>query len=509
MTGCAREGAGDSGAVLRLSQRNEPGDLDPATATLPDEFFIIRALSEGLLAPAPDGGTPRPAAAQSWDVSADGLTYTFHLRPDLYWSNHEPLTAADFIASYRRVLNPATAAPKAPLFFLVRGAEDYYRGRLTDFARVGFAAPDPLTLRVTLVHPAPQFPVYVASGPWIPVNPRVVARLGRAWTQPENFVGNGPFTLREWSPNQRITVQRRPAYWNAAHILLDEIQFLAFDNGDAEERAFRAGQIDITMAVPFSKIAVYAAMRPSPLRQIPLYETRFLAFNTQRPPLNDPRVRQALSAALDRAAIAAHVLGGGQLPARHFVPDGLGGFHSLRSLPEDAAAARALLAAGGFPGGAGFPILDLTGWTQTPVLEAVQAMWKDQLGITVRIRTRDAKVHVQSLQAGHFDIGFIAAIPDVADPANQLDDLRAGAANNYSHWQNAAYDRLLANADLTADAATRLKLLAQTEAIVTDEVPVAPLYFNTMNILQRATVHGWQEDALWTRFYAGVSITSP
>lgn len=503
---CARKEAGVYSSVLRLSQRNEPGDLDPATAGLPDDFFIIRALGEGLVTPSPDGGAPLPAAASSWDVSPDGLGYTFHLRPGAHWSNGELVTAQDFVDSYRRVLTPATAAPKASLFYLVRGAEQFARGRTTDFAKVGFEALDPRTLRVTLDHPAPQFLAYAASGPWIPVNPRVVAKYGRQWTEPGNYVGNGPFTLREWSPNRRIVVERRPDYWNARHILVDAVQFVAFDNGDAEERAFRAGQVDVTMAVPFTKIAGYAAMNPSPLRQVPLHETRYLAFNTGRAPLSDRRVRRALSLALDRAAITEHVLRGGQQPAYHFVPDGLGGFAAKRRLAEDAAEARRLLAAAGYPDGRGFPKLELSGWAQTPVLEAVQAMWKEGLGIDVAIVVRDARVHVDALQHGDYDIGFITAIPDVADPADLLDDFVPGAPGNYAQWRDAVYGALMIQAERAGSATRRLEALAEAEARLTEECPVAPLYFNAKNILVRPRVQGWKEDALWTRFYQDVSV---
>ncbi|MCF7687582.1 MAG: peptide ABC transporter substrate-binding protein [Cephaloticoccus sp.] len=497
------------GSILRVSQRNEPGDIDPATINLPDELFVLRALSEGLVTPAPDGGPPRPAAAQTWDKSADGLTYTFHLRPGATWSNGEPVTAADFVASYRRILTPATAAPKAELLFAVQGAEDYLHGRLTDFAQVGFQALDPLTLIVKLTNPTPQFLAYVTSAPWIPVNPRVVAQWGRQWTRPENFVGNGPFTLREWKPNQHIIVTRRPDYWGADAIKLSAIQFLAFDNGDAEERAYRAGQIDVTMSVPFSKISAYAAQQPSPLRQIPLFETRYLAFNTQRPPLDDIRVRRALSLALDRESIVKHVLRGNQQAAYHFVPDGLGGFRSGTALVENATTARELLAAAGFPNGKGFPSLELTGWSQTPVLEAVQSMWKQQLGITVRIGVRDAKVHVAALEQGAYDIGFITAIPDVADAANLLHDLRSDSSGNYPHWQNAAFDALLKAADLSPTDEDRLAVLARSEALITEQCPLAPLYFNAKNILVRPTVQHWREDALWTRFYQGVALQQP
>ena len=305
--------------VLRVSQRNEPADLDPARVTLPDEFFVIRALSEGLLVPNPDGGAPLPAAAERFEISADGLTYTFHLRTAA-WSNGEPVTASDFVASYRRALMPATAAPKANVFFPVKNARAFLTGVLADFSAVGFRAADARTLVITLEKPTPRFPFYVASGPWIPVNPRAVEKFARTWTQPGHYVGNGPFTLAEWSPHQRIVVKKNPGYRDAAAVSLDEIQFLHFDDGDAEERAYRPGQLDVTMDVPRTKLETYARERPAELHHVALAETRFLTFNAQRPPLADARVRRALTLAIDRNKIVERVLLGGQEPTARLVP---------------------------------------------------------------------------------------------------------------------------------------------------------------------------------------------
>lgn len=505
LTGCAPREPAAAPATLRIAQRNEPGDLDPARATLPDDFFIIRALGEGLVVPDPAGGPPQPAAAARWDVSPDGLVYTFHLRLGAQWSNGEPVTAHDFVSSYRRVLEPATAAPKAGLFDLVRGAAAYRRGEITDFAQVGFRARDDATLEVMLTRPAPHFLAYAASGPWIPVNPRVVARHGRDWTRPGNHVGNGPFTLAEWRANQRIVVAKRAGYWDAAAVHLDAIHFLAFDNGDAEERAFRASQLDVTMAVPYTKLPGYTAPG-SPLQHSALRETRYLAFNTTRGPLADPRVRRALALAVDREALVNRVLQGGLAAAYHFVPPGLGGHAPTAQLREDAAEARRLLTAAGFPGGRGFPRLELTGWTQTIVLEAVQAMWKKELGVEVRLAVREARVHLASLRQGTYDIGFMTAIPDVADPANLLAELRSDSAANLPQWRDPTFDALLAAAEAAPTAAERQTRLAAAEARVTEECPVAPLYFNARNYLLNPAVQGWQEDAIWTRYYKGVAL---
>lgn len=503
--------------ILRISQRNEPADLDPAIAALPDEFFIIRALSEGLVVPATHGGEPFPAAADRWNVSPDGLTWTFHLRPGALWSDGEPVTSADFVASYRRVLSPATAAPHPELFYPVRNARDFVEGRLGDFSQVGFSAPDPSTLVVRLAAPNPRFLDYVASGPWIPVNPRVVARYGRNWTRPGHYVGNGPYLLSVWEPDRRIVVDRNPRYYDAAGIELDEIQFLRFDDGATEERAYRTGDVDITMAIPQSRIAYYAEQRPAEFHRAPLAETRYLVFNTRRPPLDDPRVRQALALAIDRLRLTEDVLLGGQEPAYRLMPaelrpagDVVGEVGIGEREAGDAAAARAqarrLLADAGFPDGAGFPRLELAGWSDNPVLEVIQSMWHRALGIDVGIVNREARAHVAALVAGTYDIGFITLIPNVADPEAVLQTFTSDSPDNYSHWNDNLYDGLVGAAALAPDTARRDALLAAAETRLMTLVPISPLYFNEKNWLMKPYVRGWMENEMWTRYYPGLWI---
>ncbi len=506
LTGCPRRTTPEATSVLRISQRNEPATLDPARATLPDEYFILRAVLEGLVTPDADGGVPLPAAAERWEISADGLTYTFHLRRDGRWSDGTPVVAADFIASYQRILTPTTAAAKPDLFFHVAGAEDFYHGRLTDFTATGFRAIDDHTLIIRLRQPAPEFLAYVASGPWLPVNRRALDQHGREWTEPGKFVGNGPFTLTAWDANQRIVVRRRTDHWDASHYPLGEIHFVALDNGDAEERAFRSGQIDITMAVPTHRIATYAAESPSRLRETPLHETRYLSFNTTRGPLADARVRRALSLAIDRAAIVKGVLQGNQTTTHTLVPPGLDGYEAPPFAAGGLDEARALLVAAGFPGGQGFPRLVLSTWTSAPVLEAIQQMWRLELGIQVELLQREARVHLAALRTGDYDIGFITSIPDVADPARVLAEFQTGKPGNYPRWSSPAYDEAFAAAAAATDAATRRQRLAAAELILLGEQPIAPLYFNVKNFLIDPAVQGWREDGLWTRFYRDVRV---
>jgi ABC-type oligopeptide transport system, periplasmic component len=513
--------------TLRISQRNDPADLDPATATLPDEFFIIRALGEGLVTPAPSDlstlnpqlSTPAtlnsqlisPAAATHWEISADQLTYTFHLRRDALWSNGDPVTAHDFLASYRRALTPATAAPKVSLFFAVKNARAFATGALTDFSAVGFAAPDSHTLVITLEHPTPRFLLYVASGPWIPVHVPTIERHGRAWTQPAHHVGNGPFTLAEWRPHQRLVVSKNPRHHAAADIHLDRLAFISFDSGDSEERAFRAGQIDVTMSLPVSKVPVYEQNRSPELHRAPLAETRYLSLNTTRPPLNDPRVRRALSLALDRATLVARVLRGGEHPTTTLVHPSLYSPPAPADLPATPSLSptenpRALLASAGFSDPATFPRLELSTWTNSPIVEAIQSMWRTELGIETSIVLREAKVHLAALQSADYDIAFITAIPDVPDAANLLETFRSDSAANYPHWSDSRFDELLARAARTPDLADQTALLREAEAHLLAESPLIPLYFNARNWLMSPRVLHWQTDLLWTRFYHHVAL---
>ncbi len=508
--GCGRPSAPAAESVLRLSQRNEPASLDPATTTLSDEFGLLRALLEGLLVPGPAGEPPRPGAATRFEVSPDGRTYVFHLRPEGRWSDGAPVNAADFVAAYERALRPATASPKAAAFHAVVGARAYGTGQLADFGAVGFRALDSRRLEIRLEQPNPRFPYHVASGPWLPVRADVVARHGRRWTEPGHFVGNGPFLLAAWRPDQRVVVRRNPAWHGVAGVALDEIQFLRFDSGDAEERAYRAGQVEATMAVPGGRLSAWERERPAELRRATMFETRYLAFNTRRPALT-AGVRRALALALDRERLAATVLQGSHRAADRFLPPGLAPAAAPAggTVRFDPAAAREELAQAGFPGGRGLPPLELSGWTQTPVLEAIQQLWRRELGVETTIAVREARVHLDALRQGAFDLAFITAIPDAGDPLALLEDFGPGQPLNYPGWNDPAYGQLLAAAAATANPAERDARLAAAEGALLAACPLTPLYFNTKIWLLSPRVQGWEEDGLWGRTYDRLRLLPP
>ncbi len=320
-SGCRRRETavqeGDRTQVLHRGIGGEVGDLDPHLATNIAEIDIISSLFEGLVAEDPVDLHPVPGVAERWEISSDGLHYTFHLRADARWSDGRPVTAADFVASWRRMLTPSLAAENAGLLYVLLGAEAFHKGAAPDFAQVGVAAPDARTLRVTLDHPTPYFLSLLTHPAWAPVPLATLTRhgsafnRGNAWTRPGRLVGNGPFNLKTWEPNKVIVVEKSQSYWESSRVRLNAVHFYPTDSVDSEERAFRTGQLHLTYVLPFAKVDTYRKSAPQFLRTDPYLNTYFLRLNTRVAPLNNERVRRALALAIDRAASVQGILRGG------------------------------------------------------------------------------------------------------------------------------------------------------------------------------------------------------
>ncbi|MBI3886775.1 MAG: peptide ABC transporter substrate-binding protein [Opitutae bacterium] len=508
-TGCAkRESAvalGNRTGVLHFSIGSEPTDLDPQIVTGIGEAKVIHALFEPLVSFDPRTLKPVPALAERWEISPDGLTYTFHLRADAVWSNGDPLTAQDCVDSWRRILTPSLGADYAYLFYVLRGAEDFHKGRTTDFATVGVAAPDAHTFVATLTHPAPYFLQILLNSPWRPVNVRRIAEFGNAyqrgtpWTRVGRIVTSGPFVLKEWTPHQRLVAEKSPTYWDLAHVYLNAIHFYPTDSVDAEERAFRAGQLHITYTLSLSKIAAYRRDHPALLRTDPYLNTYFFRFNTRRAPLDDERVRRALSLAIDRTAIAAKVLAGGQQPAPTLVPAATPGYTPPARPDRDLPVARRLLAEAGYPEGRGAPPLEIlynNSETIRLVAESIQEMWRRDLGLNVTLQNQEYKVVFANRRAGNFQILLSDWVGDYLDATTFLDLLRSDAGNNHTGWGDPAYDALLDRANATVDTSARAALLQQAEALMLDHAPIAPLYFNPHVYLIQPSVKNWHPNPM-------------
>ena len=509
LTACGRRESpverGNRDQILHRGTGPEIGELDPHLASGLTEYNILTALLEGLVAEDPVDLKPVPGVAERWAPSADGITYTFHLRADAKWSNGDPVTAADFVASYRRILTPSLGAQGAPLLYVIQNAESFHKGVITDFAKVGVTALNDRTLRITLEHPVAHFLSMLNHTAFLPVHIASIektgsfAERGNPWARPGTFVGNGPFVLSEWKAAQRIVVQKSPTYWDAAKVRLNAIHFHAIESRDAEERAFRAGQLHLTESLTPSKIEAYRRDNPSILRIDPFLGTEFYRLNVTRPFLNDRRIRRALALALDRNVIVQKVLRGGQTPARAFTHPGIAGYASAAWIPTDPEAARALLAEAGYPGGKGAPAIELlynTSESHRAVAETVQELWKRELGLEVRLVNQEWKTVQSTRRTGDFQILRSVWNPDYLDPLSFLNVWTSSSTDNYTGWSSSEYDQLLFRAARTADAAARDKLLQQAEALLLDDAPFVPLYHYTHVFLIQPSVKGWHPTLL-------------
>jgi oligopeptide transport system substrate-binding protein len=509
--------AGDRAQTLHRGIGYEVVDLDPQLVTSVAEQSVIASLFEGLVREDAHDLHPVPAVAESWEASPDGLHYTFHLRANARWSDGTRLTAGDFVASWRRTLTPGLSE-NASLLYVLQGAESYCRGATSDFSTVGATAPDPLTLRVTLEHPAAYFLSLLCHMAWMPVPLRTIAahgsttQRGNPWTKAGNLVGNGPFTLTRWQPDRAIVVRKSKTYWDASHVRLQEIWFYPIDSVDAEERGFRAGQLHITDSLPVSRIDAYRRASPPVLRVDPYLATYFYRINTQRAFLSDPRVRRALAMAVDRRAIVDKLLRGGQSPAAAFTPPGMEGYDPGPLLPTDFAAARALLAAAGHPGGSGLPVFHLSlnnSETHRLIAEAVQQTWQRELGVRVDILNQENKTMLAARRTGDYELMRSDWVADYPDPSTFLDVWRGNSGNNYTGWTQPDYDAALFAADRTADAAERRKLWLKAETELLNAAPIIPIFFYTHAFLLRPSVQGWYPNPLDHHPYQEVWLAAP
>ncbi len=497
--------------VLRVGNGAEPEDLDPQAITGVTEAKLVMALFEGLLAPDPHDLHPVPGVAESWDISPDGLTYTFHLRPNAKWSDGSPLTAQDFLDSWKRMLSPKFASEYVYLIYnFVAGAKDYYEGRLADFSKVGFATPDERTVVVRLANPTPYLLSIIACHQaWFPVPLKAIARVGATdmkqtgWTQPGKIVGNGPFLLKEWLPRQKITVVRNPNYWDAATVKLDAIEFYPIDDLSAEEQAFRTGRIDLTDSMPPAKIDTYRRDHADVFHLEPYLGLYFYRCNVSKPPLTDKRVRRALALAIDREAIVKNITRGGQRPAYAVTPPGTAGYTPSAALPggtpsaaREAALAEAkrLLAEAGYPGGKGCPPVELlynTSEAHKAVAEAVQQMWRETLGVEVRLTNQEWKVFLSSQHTHDYQMARAGWIADYEDPHVFLEIWSSDNGNNDTLWKYADYDRLLQSALAAKSQNERYAIYQQMDAILVDECPIIPIYYYTHVSARSSKVQGW------------------
>jgi oligopeptide transport system substrate-binding protein len=486
--------------VLRIANMGEPETLDPHKTSTVLEANILRNLFEGLVVQDPRGNVA-PGVAESWSVSPDGLTYTFHLRRSAKWSNGEAVTADDFVYSLRRIEDPKLNSQYAEVLYPIKNAEEVNTGKV-ELAALGVKALDPPTVEITLKAPTPYFLQLLAHQTALPVNARAIAEFGAEWVRPGKMVSNGAYLLADAKPGAPIRLVKNPHYWDAAQVTIDTVVFDPSEDRGNVLRRYRAGELDVAGDVPIDQLDWLRKNMPKDLHIAPYAGVYYFSFNMTKPPFNDLRVREALTMAVNREVMVEKITLAGELPAYGFVPNGTANYTSqkfswagMSQAAREAEAVRLMREAGYGPGKPlRFQLAYNTSENHKKIAVALAAMWK-KLAVEVELVNREVKVHFASLREGDFQLGRAGWIADYNDAQNYLFlGQTSTKQQNFSRFSNPDYDRLMDQASVTNDVAARAKLLEQAETILLKEVPVLPLYFYVSKNLVSPKVMGWMDN---------------
>ena len=467
---------------------SEPQGIDPHIVTGVPEHHILISLCEGLTIPNPnpkgsDGYIP--GTAESWSISDDGKEYIFKLNKNAKWSNGDPVTAYDFVWSWKRILTASLGSQYPDMLYYLVGAFEYHNGQIDNFDEVGVKAIDTHTLKVNLKNPTPFFIGLLSHYSTWPVHKETVLKHGDIddrngeWTRPGNFVCNGPFQLKTWELNNKIVVEKNPHYYDASMVRLNEIHYYPVSNVMTEDRMFRAGQLHLTSSMPTQKCPIYIEEKNPNLKIDPYMGTYFYRINTENETLNDVRVRKALAYSIDRQLLVDKVTQCGQIPAYSFTPPGSNGYQPSTEIPYDPVLAKQLLAEAGYSSDNPFPKLEIlfnTNEGHRKVALAIQQMWQNELGIEVELVNQDWKVYLSREMVGDFQISRAGWIGDYEDPNTFLDLMRPNRGNNKTGWENMDFDALVEEANTINDQEKRYELLNEAEKILIDNMPIIPLY---------------------------------
>ncbi len=501
--------APETPTILRLAMRElktlDPGltmTLDPGVARYSEALTIVNLLFEPLLTVDADGRVV-PAAAEKWSATAGGQSFTFTLRPDLKWSDGSPLTAADFEYAWKRILDPKVPSDSAYLLYPIAGAMDYADGVTTDAGGVAIEALSERALKVTLAVPSMSFPARIAQWPFAPVPERIVAAAGQRWTEAANIAGNGPYMLAGWDHGESMRLVRNPNYRDPSRQPVDEIVVKLVGEDESLAGLFAEGQTDI---VELRGDDLDRARNDETLRgRSAVYETAgnwFLVFNAAKEPWDDPRVRRAFSLALDRERLVGLVFEGAETPSASLLPTAARSSQASGiNLPDAAAAAQALLAEAGYPGGEGLPVITFV-YHQTArwdrLASYLQSRWSEVLGVEVEIDVREWRDFLDfTIDPGDFDIYRAGWNAEYLDPENWHNVLWSSSDDFLrSGWSDAEYDSLIEQADHEDEPAARRNAYAGADAIMDEEMPGIPLASRARAFLIGAGVSGVRIDPL-------------
>ena len=495
--------------VLHRGNGGEPQTLDQAHTSIDVEANILKDLYEGLTV-YDAAGTIIPGVAESWTVSDDGLTYTFKLRADAKWSNGDPVTANDFIFSFRRIEDPATAAGYATILYPIKNAEAINTATADKpmaVDQLGMRAVDDKTLEITLERPTPYFLELLAHQTALPVHPASIEKLGEGFVKPGSMISNGAYVLAENVANDHITLTKNPDYYGAASVKIDKVIYYPTEDQAAAVRRFQAGELDVQYQFPADQTEfLKGQLGDGVVHVAPNLATYYYVFDTRHAPFDDVRVRRALSMAVDRDFLASKIYANAQLPTYSFVPPGISGytpaqadFASMSQLDREDEAKKLLTEAGYGDGGKPLKIQIRynTNANHEKVATAVADNWK-ALGADVSLLNLDVKSHYAYLQeGGTFDVARAGWAADYADPENFLFlDISTNKTFNYGHYDNPKFDDLMQQSYAERDRTKREQILHDAEVVLMQDQPIAPLMVSASLWLISPKVKGFVDNAV-------------
>ena len=512
------ESTGDKELAVQIGP--DPETIDPALNSAVDGGNMLLHAYECLLIVGEDG-TLQPGQAESYEVSEDGLTWTFHLRDGLKWSDGSDLTANDFVYSWKRVCNPEVAAPYAETVLgMVKGYDEAIDGNLD---ALGVSAPDDSTLVVELANPCSYFGSLAAFATLSPVQEATIEANGEAWaTAPETYVSNGPFYMTEWVPGSHITFSKNPYYWNADAIKLDRLKFVLMEDSNAAYSAYQTGEVLLIKDVPTEEIPSLEGT--DDFYVDPIIGTYYISLNIEKAPFDDVNVRKALSLAIDREYVASTLMQGTYTAAGNlmgpgwmetdgteFMSNANGGkpYIDTTNFEADLEEAKQLLADAGYPDGEGFPTISYTtndaGYHKV-VAEYLQQAWAE-LGIDLQVNIVEWSSFTPMRRSGDFEVARNGWVGDYSDPSNMLELFYTTNGNNDGKFSNADFDAAIDLSRSTLDAKERSTALHTAEDILMDQAGCIPLAYYNDFWLQSSKITGAWHSAYgyWYFMYADIT----
>ncbi|MCK6262769.1 ABC transporter substrate-binding protein [Vibrio sp. ZSDE26] len=461
----------------------EVATIDPHKSQGVSESHVIRDLLEGLVNQDAEGNTI-PGIAESWETT-DNKTFTFHLRKDAIWSNGESVTAGDFVYSWQRAVDPATASPYSWYmeYTKMKNAKDIVAGK-KDKSELGVKALDDHTLVVELDTAVPYFVMMVGHTTTKPVHQATVEKFGDQWTKPENFVGNGAYVVDQWVVNERLVLKRNEKYWDNGNTTLNKVTFLPIENQVAEMNRFLAGEIDVTYEIPNEHFRRLKTEHADSLSITGNLCTYYYIFNTKKAPFDDVRVRKAISYAIDRNIVTDAILGQGQQPAYFLTPEITAGFDpavpaygKMTQEERDAEAAKLLAEAGfGADNPLKFSLLYNTSENHKKIAVALGSMWKKTLGLDVTLENQEWKTYLSTKDAGNFEVARAGWCGDYNEASSFLTLMKSTNTTGGIHYDSKAYDAVMEKALSSTSEEERKALYLEAEGLLTQDMPIAPIY---------------------------------